>query len=184
MVGLDAGSPVSLSALNKPLSPARGGDPAHRAERMFQHNLDALVQAREEGIYLKAGLVVGHLGMTRRLLDENIESICALIDGGKGAVISSDIEVLSPEPGSFDYRYLTEPGYAASAARRLGLEIAGEDVRAEIAARHAGLDTMDREQAMADYVSAVMPELTLADLATAREKLRDYCKNSGIYVGE
>jgi radical SAM superfamily enzyme YgiQ (UPF0313 family) len=184
MVGLDAGSPVSLSALNKPLAPARGGDPRYRAERMFQHNLDAMERARDEGIYLKAGFVVGHLGMTRSLLEENVESICALIDGGKGAIASSDIEVLSPEPGSFDYRYLTEPAFAQAAADRLGLQIADARVRAELAERHARLDVIDREQTMGDYVRAVMPELTLEDLADARERLRAHCKTVGVYVGE
>jgi anaerobic magnesium-protoporphyrin IX monomethyl ester cyclase len=184
MVGLDAGSPVSLDALNKPLSPARGGDPRYRAERMFQHNLDALDRARDEGIFLKAGFVVGHLGMTRQLLEENVQSIAALVDRGKGAIASSDIEVLSPEPGSVDYRHLTEPALAATAAGRLGLEIADADVRAQIAGRYAGLDSSDREQAMADYVSAVMPELTLADLAAAREQLREHCRSNGVFVGE
>ncbi|WP_377268738.1 B12-binding domain-containing radical SAM protein [Peterkaempfera sp. SMS 1(5)a] len=184
MVGLDAGSAVSLSALNKPLAPARGGDPRYRAERMFQHNLDALERARDEGIYIKAGFVVGHIGMTRRLLEQNIESICALVDAGKGAIASSDIEVLSPEPGSFDHRYLTEPAFAAEAAQRLGLEIADADVRAGIAVRHAELDTLDREQAMDDYVRAVMPELTLDDLAKARERLREHCRSTGVFVGE
>src|SRR5215469_5735761 len=49
MVGFDAGSPVSLSALNKPLAPVHDGNARHRAERMFRHNLDALDRAREEG---------------------------------------------------------------------------------------------------------------------------------------
>lgn len=184
MVGLDAGSPVSLAALNKPLAPARGGDPGYRAERMFQHNLDALDRARDEGIFLKAGFVVGHLGMTRQLLQENIESISTLVDRGKGAIASSDIEVLSPEPGSVDYRHLTEPAVATATARRLGLKIADADVRAEIAGRYAGCDALDREQAMADYVRAVMPELTITDLAAARDQLREHCRGNGIVVGE
>jgi hypothetical protein len=184
MVGLDAGSALSLSALNKPLAPSRGGDPKYRAERMFQHNLEALDGARDEGIFLKAGFVVGHLGMTRSLLAENVQSICELVDRGKGAIVSSDIEVLSPEPGSFDYRYLTEPAFATAAARRVGLAIADADVRAEIAERYAGLDAIDREQAMDDYVRAVMPELSLDDLATAREQLREHCRSNGVFVGE
>lgn len=184
MVGLDAGSPVSLSALNKPLAPVRGGDPRYRAERMFQHNLDALRRARDEGIFVKAGFVFGHIGMTRTLLEENIESMCALVDGSNGAVVSSDIEVLSPEPGSYDYRYLTEPALASAAAQRLGLTIADAKIRAEIAARYAGHDIIDREQAMADYVSAVMPELTLDDLAKARDRLREHCRIHDVFVGE
>jgi radical SAM superfamily enzyme YgiQ (UPF0313 family) len=184
MVGFDAGSPISLSALNKPLAPAHDGDPLYRAERMFRHNVDALRRARDEGIFLKAGFVVGHLGMTRQLLDENVESVCALVSEGRSAIASSDIEVLSPEPGSVDYRYLTEPGVAGAAAGRLGLTIAEPRIRAGIAGRYAGLDAIDRQEAMGDYVRAVMPELTLEDLVKARDQLRDHCRASGVFVGE
>jgi hypothetical protein len=83
-----------------------------------------------------------------------------------------------------DYRYLTEPDLATAAAWRLGLTIAGADVRAGIAARYAGLDLIDREQAMGDYVCAVMPELILDDLARARERLREHCRSNGVFVGE
>ncbi|HEU0193922.1 MAG TPA: hypothetical protein VFQ71_06965, partial [Gaiellales bacterium] len=81
-------------------------------------------------------------------------------------------------------RYLTEPAFATAAARRVGLAIADADVRAEIAERYAGLDAIDREQAMDDYVRAVMPELSLDDLATAREQLREHCRSNGVFVGE
>jgi hypothetical protein len=184
MVGLDAGSPVSLSALNKPLAPARGGDAAYRAERMFEHNVAALQTARDEGLLLKAGFVVGHIGMTPELLALNTESICELIDRGKGAIASVDIEVLSPEPGSLDYRYLTEPRVAAAAAARLGLAIADDDVREGIARRHERLDIIDREEAMRDHARALMPGLTLADLATARARVRAHCKAAGVVIGE
>jgi hypothetical protein len=151
---------------------------------MFEHNIAALETARDEGLLLKAGFVVGHIGMTPELLELNVESICALIDSGKGAIASVDIEVLSPEPGSLDYRYLTEPRTAAAAAARAGLEIAGEGVREEIARRHERLDVIDREQAMRDHVRALMPGLTLGDLASARARVRAHCKAAGIVIGE
>lgn len=184
MVGLDAGAPISLSALNKPLAPVRGGDAAYRAERMFEHNLAALETARDEGLLLKAGFVVGHIGMTAELLALNVESICELIDRGKGAIASVDIEVLSPEPGSLDYRYLTDPRVATAAAARLGLAIADDDVREGIARAHARLDIVDREEAMRDHVRALMPGLTFADLAAARARVRAHCKAAGIVIGE
>src|SRR5205823_3285578 len=106
MVGLDAGSPVSLAALNKPLAPVRGGDAAYRAERMFEHNIAALETAREEGL------------------------------------------------------------------------------RQEIARRHERLDIIDREDAMRDHVRALMPGLTLDDLAGARARVRAHCKAAGIVIGE
>jgi hypothetical protein len=184
MVGLDAGAPLSLSALNKPLAPVHGGDPARRAEQMFAHNVRALRTAREEGLLIKAGLVVGHLGMTRELLKLNVESVCALLDGGRGAIASVDIEVLSPEPGSTDHRYLLEPDLADAAASRLGLRLADPDVRRSLADTHRGLDLIDREQAMNDYVTALMPEHTQADLTEARATIRSHCKATNIMIGE
>jgi anaerobic magnesium-protoporphyrin IX monomethyl ester cyclase len=92
--------------------------------------------------------------------------------------------VLSPEPGSVDFRYLTEPALAGATARRLGLTIADPGPRADIAARYSGLDVLDREQAMDDYVRAVMPELTLEDLAKARDRLREHCQANGVFIGE
>jgi hypothetical protein len=184
MVGLDAGAPLSLAALNKPLAPAKDTDPHRRAERMFQHNIAALHAARNEGLSLKAGLVVGHLGMTPELLKLNTEAMCTLIDNGKQALASVDIEVLSPEPGSRDYQYLTQPALAAAAAARLGLTVADDGVRHRVAREHAFLDVIDREQAMSDYILAVMPGLTLADLAEARATVRAHARNAGILVGE
>ncbi|MFH8982804.1 B12-binding domain-containing radical SAM protein [Streptomyces varsoviensis] len=184
MVGLDAGSPVSLKAMNKPLSPLKEADPAHRAELMFEHNVRAMRTAREHGLLLKVGFVIGHLGMGPELLADNIASMRRLVDEGKGVIASLDVEVLSPEPGSLDYRYLTEPEAAGAAARRLGLTVAAEPVRREIAARWRHRDVIDREAAMADYVAAVMPGLTLGDLAAARGGLRAYGKAAGIVIGE
>jgi radical SAM superfamily enzyme YgiQ (UPF0313 family) len=184
MVGLDAGSATSLGALNKPLAPVKDNDSTYRAERMFQHNIDALEIARDEGLFVKAGFVLGHLGMDARLLAQNVESICSIIDHGTEAIASSDIEVLSPEPGSTDFRYLTEPELATAAAARLGLRIADEDVRERIAKQHRDLDVIDRERAMDNYTQAVMPELTLDDLAAARATVRNHCKAKGVLVGE
>ena len=184
MVGLDAGAPLSLAALNKPLAPAADANPRRRAERMFQHNLDALRAARDEGLFLKARFVLGHLGMTPELLKLNTEAMCALIDNGKGAIASVDIEVLSPEPGSRDYQYLTSPALATAAAQRLGLAIADDEVRRKVAAEHAYLDVIDREQAMRDYALALMPGLTLDDMAQARAAVRAHARGAGILVGE
>jgi anaerobic magnesium-protoporphyrin IX monomethyl ester cyclase len=122
--------------------------------------------------------------MTPELLKLNTEAMCALIDNGKGAIASVDIEVLSPEPGSRDYQYLTSPALATAAAQRLGLAIADDDVRRKVAAEHAYLDLIDREQAMRDYALALMPGLTLDDMAQARAAVRAHARGAGILVGE
>ena len=140
--------------------------------------------ARDEGLLLKAGFVVGHIGMTSELLAANVDAIRALVDQGKGAIASVDIEVLSPEPGSLDYRYLTEPGLASAAAERLGVVIGDHGTRAEIARAHARLDVSDRESAMRDHVRALMPGLQFADLAAARAQVRAHCRQAGVVIGE
>ncbi|MFE3221160.1 hypothetical protein [Streptomyces antimycoticus] len=184
MVGLDAGSPLSLSAMNKPLSPIKDANPAHRAERMFEHNVQAMQTARDQGLLLKVGFVIGHLGMTPELLADNLDSMRERLHLGKGAIASLDVEVLSPEPGSLDYRYLTDPDLAAAAAQRIGVSLPAQAERRSVAERWKSLDVIDREAAMSDYVTVVMPGLTLDDLAAARAQIRDYGKFCGIVIGE
>jgi anaerobic magnesium-protoporphyrin IX monomethyl ester cyclase len=185
MLGLDAGLPVSLAAMNKPLSPLRRRDQLlTAAERMFEHNVQALRVAREEGIVLKVGFVVGHLGMTRALLRANVEQMRALLSEGRGAIASLDVEVLSPEPGSLDYACLVDVDMAERRASALGLTIAPRRFRAELAEEWRSRDVIDREQAMSDYIQASMPELNLDDLAKARAEVRAHAKQQGIVVGE
>ncbi|MFI6866174.1 B12-binding domain-containing radical SAM protein [Nocardia sp. NPDC050406] len=183
MVGLDAGTPVSLRAMNKPLAPARDTRSSFRAEKMFDHNLRALKSARNTGLLLKVGFVIGHVGMNADLLYENVESMKALLNSGAGSIASLDVEVLSPEPGSLDFTLLLDPDKARARAAELGLALPSATEHAMRAEKWRGSDVIDREEAMADYVASVMPGLTLDDLARARNEVRTYGASLGLTIG-
>ncbi|MFJ2702855.1 B12-binding domain-containing radical SAM protein [Streptomyces sp. NPDC087428] len=183
MVGLDAGTPVSLRAMRKPLVSIREHDSAFRAEKMFDHNVKALQSARNNGLLLKVGFVIGHLGMDAELMRENIDSMKNLLTSGAAAIASLDVEVLSPEPGSLDFKMLLDPELARVNADELKLSLPSRHEHELRARKWRGKDIIDREEAMADYVESVMPGLALDDLAGARAEVRDYGKQLGITVG-
>lgn len=180
-VGVDAGAARSLMALNKPL---RSKDPESAAGRMHQANLRALDNARQHGVAIKAGFVLGHLGMNEALLEENIATYADFLKTGHDVIISADIELLSPEPGSKDFHYLTHPDAAEAVSARLGLPISSGALRRRIAERYRQVDTFDREEAIDDYIRAFMPGVSKARIAAARDRVRSECRQLGIVVGD
>ena len=183
MIGMDAGAAVSLAAMNKPLHGGRK-DLMRQAEVLYEQNSRAIQVARDNGMMIRAGFVVGHIGMTESLLEENLERIFSLISTGRDAFSAVDVEVLSPQPGSFDFTYLTDPDAAESAAARVGLTIADRATRDRVAANWADRDVIPPELAMRDFATALMPELDFDQLAQARSSIRQYAKASGITIGE
>jgi anaerobic magnesium-protoporphyrin IX monomethyl ester cyclase len=183
MIGMDAGAPVSLAAMNKPVR-GRQEDAMRQAEELYEANFRALGVARDAGMLVRAGFVVGHLGMTSNLLDENLERIKALIDQGKDVISAVDVEVLSPQPGALDFTYLTTPDVAVAASARLGLQLADRSELERVAANWRGTDVVVPELAMRDFASAFMPEVSFDELAAARAAIRSHAKRSGAVVGE
>ncbi|MFH9818369.1 hypothetical protein [Streptomyces sp. NPDC017230] len=185
MIGMDAGAATSLAAMNKPVGGRRRNVLAE-AEKLYELNSQAITVARDHGMLIRAGFVVGHIGMTRALLTENLERILALItEGGKHGVFSAiDAEVLSPQPGARDYTYLTTPDAARQAAAKLGLTVADDATLAAVSARWAHQDVVMPEDAMRDYTLALMPEITFDDLAQARATIRSHAKACGVVIGE
>lgn len=183
MVGLDAGTAVSLRAMKKPLSSIKDGNSRFSAERMYEHNAQALRSAKNVGLVLKVGFVVGHLGMNPTLLRENVELMKGLLVEGAEAIASLDVEVLSPEPGSLDFTMLLDPEAARARGAELGLPLPDRGLHGARARKWRGKDIIDREAAMADYVESVMPDLSLADLSAARSEVRAFGKSLGITIG-
>lgn len=182
MIGMDASSPVSLAAMNKPV-PVHG-DYMRHAETLYRQNFKAISVARDEGMLIRSGFVIGHLGMTPALLQENVDMIKDLISTGRDVISALDIEVLSPTPGSLDFNYLTTPTLADSLAHRLNLRLAPLERRERIAAGWRDKDDIPPELAMRDFVEALMPDVTFEDLAGARSSIRSYAKECGVTIGE
>jgi radical SAM superfamily enzyme YgiQ (UPF0313 family) len=180
-VGIDAGAPKSLSAMNKPIA---NGNLDARAANLFKANLEALDRATDVGMKIKAGMILGHIGMNNDLLEKNVASYKRLIEKGSRAIVSVDVELLSPEPGSLDHTYLTNPQKAKEVAKRLGLKVSSTKVLMEVAEFYRNNHSFDRDQSVQDYVRAMMPELSFDQLRNARIAVRTHCIENGILVGE
>ncbi|MGQ5523301.1 B12-binding domain-containing radical SAM protein [Chitinimonas sp. PSY-7] len=180
-VGVDAGAELSLLALNKPL---KNKSPALAAKRMYESNLRALENARKHHVSIKAGFVLGHLGMNESLLAKNVQMYIEFLRNGKDVIVSADIELLSPEPGSKDFNYLINPDLAEAFSNQIGLAIAPIDLRNEVASEYACVDIFDREKAIEDYIKVFMPTISKDQLAGARDRVRAECTKLGIVVGE
>jgi radical SAM superfamily enzyme YgiQ (UPF0313 family) len=183
MIGMDAGAAISLAAMNKPVG-GRRRDVLAEAEKLHLLNSQAIQVARDQGMLIRAGFVVGHIGMTPELLQENLDHILALISEGRDVFSAVDVEVLSPQPGAMDFKYLTSPATAKAAASKLGLRVADDDVLAAVAENWAGRDVVLPELAMRDYAQALMPGVSFDELAAARARIRTFAKQSGVVIGE
>jgi anaerobic magnesium-protoporphyrin IX monomethyl ester cyclase len=185
MIGMDAATPVSLAAMNKPLG-GRHRDVLAEAELLYRRNAEAIRVARDHGLLIRAGFVVGHIGMTRQLLQENVERILALIsEGAEHNVFAAiDAEVLQPLAGSRDYRYLIDPNTAKTVASSLGLKIADDATLMEVSRIWRDQDVVSPEEAMRDYTRALMPELSFDELAQARATIRSHAKRCAVVIGE
>lgn len=180
-VGIDAGAMKSLQALKKPL---RKKDVIASSESMYMANLNAIENARRFGVNIKAGFVLGHIGMNKELLYENVREYKNILSMGRDVIVSADVEMLSPEPGSKDYECLISPEVAKREAKALGLEIAEDAVLNEMACYYKDKDIFDREAAINDYIRAMMPTLCKGDIAAVRDEIRAYSKSLGIVVGD
>ena len=180
-VGIDAGAPLSLIAMNKPL---RSKDPKHQAEYMFAANQKAAMNAKQHGIALKLGFVLGHIGMTRDLLEENVRSVCSLLDTSSDSVVSIDVELLSPEPGSKDFYHMINPQKALAFAEAHDLKLSSERRLNHFARKYTARDIFERDEAIKDYIKAFMPELTFKELSQARTRIRQHAKLRGVVIGD
>jgi hypothetical protein len=92
--------------------------------------------------------------------------------------------VLSPEPGSRDFKYLLSPELATMAAERLNLDLADAPLLRSVAQRWRGCDVVPPEESMRDYAATFMPDLPFDRLIGARKELRAFAQSLGIVVGE
>ena len=180
-IGIDAGAKKSLQALKKTL---RKKDVISSSESMYMANIRAIENARRFGVKIKSGFVLGHIGMNKELLDENVREYKRILEMGRDVIVSADVEMLSPEPGSKDYEYLISPEVAKREAKSLGLEVSEDSVLNEVAFYYKDKDIFDRDAAISDYVRAMMPDLCKNDIASVRDEIRSYSKSLGIVVGD
>ncbi len=175
-VGVDAGPLISLQAFNKQFT----GNLSVRLEQLYEANQLAFRQAAKVGLKIDVGYVLGHLGMTSELLSKNIDLFRSLIEENGDSISFVDINILTPEPGSKDFLYLLHPEIAENKAKELNLAISSRNTRQSIADRWKDKDLVVFEEQVTDYVTAFMPELTVADLIKARNSLQEICRSNNV----
>jgi anaerobic magnesium-protoporphyrin IX monomethyl ester cyclase len=178
-VGVDAGPVISLRAFNKQLA----GNASVRLDKLYEANQLALKQAANVGLRVDIGYVVGHIGMTRELLSKNIDLFRSLVVNYRDVIGVVDVNILTPEPGSKDFFHLLHPKAAKQKAATLGLALASQEVRQDIADKWKTKDVMTFEEQVTGYVKAFMPELTVADLVEARKMMQRICRDSNVQYG-
>jgi anaerobic magnesium-protoporphyrin IX monomethyl ester cyclase len=156
-IGVDAGPMTSLRATNKQLNVVGRTD---SLERLYDANHRAFKSAKQAGLLVEIGYVLGHLGATPELIEQSVTLWNELVGDNRGTIAGASVEVLKPLPGSLDYRCMLDPKLAAERAKSLGLPIADERTRTEIAERWQGCDEIDGPGIQADYRESLMPALT------------------------
>jgi radical SAM superfamily enzyme YgiQ (UPF0313 family) len=175
-VGVEASPIKSLEVLNKSLR----GDSVVHLNRLYEANRQALRQARNVGLKMELGYVLGHLGMSPKLLSETVELLCSLVIEHRDTINWVDINLLVPAPGSNDYACLLDPNLAEKRATALGLAIAPRKIREEIAETWKMQDELSYDATVNDYIRAFMPELTRTDLVEAQNQMEQICHAAGI----
>jgi anaerobic magnesium-protoporphyrin IX monomethyl ester cyclase len=157
-VGVDAGPLTSLKATNKQLNIAGRLD---SLERLYDANHRAFKEAKRAGLKVEIGYVLGHLGATPDLVEQSVSLWNDLVGDNLETLVGASVEILKPLPGSLDYRCMMDPELAAQRSKSLGLPIADERTRTEIAERWRSCDVIDGAAIGADYATALMPALSV-----------------------
>ena len=178
MMGLEAGVAKSLQALRKPLST----NLEKGSEDNLQRNIQTLENCAKIGLDIRMGYVLGHLGETPDLLHRNCEMFKEIITTHGMAIESLYVETLQPEPGAVDFQYLIDPNLAEAHANALGLEIASREVREKIAEKWREMDEIVTDEAVHDYHTAFMPNISFDELQVARRDLYRAAHQAGIGV--
>ncbi|CAH2910778.1 MAG: hypothetical protein PCALPYG88_0669 [uncultured Paraburkholderia sp.] len=108
----------------------------------------------------------------------------AFCKAGRDVITGADTELLSPEPGSKDFRYLTDPNETETISFRLDILIENHALRPDVTNCYPTVYIFDREAVMDDYIGVFMPEVSKERLAAARVQVRSDCGRLGIMLGD
>ncbi len=184
-VGFDSFTPLSLAAMRKPINFTKTSsrNVLSLSKKLLDANTVVFNNVWATGIKLQVGFVLGHIGLQKDHLENMYEKFCSFFEEGKHSILSSDIEILSPEPGSLDFQYVVDPDLAERTAERLGVIISDRALREIKASKWRNKDIINRNEIMEDYIECLMPNLSLQFLVELRNKMRNFCKEMGVLIG-
>jgi len=174
-VGIDSGSKQSIYAMNKAMSYS-----VDSVEKLYDNNLKSLHLIKKYGLKVDIGFVIGHIGMTTHILNENVEFICNLINETPESIGVLDVNILSPDPGSMDYKFLLDTNFAKKYSDKFKLTISDNDIRDHVSQKWKDQDITSSDDLINDYIQSLMPDICINDLLMAKNKIKKVAQNRGV----
>lgn len=175
MIGFDGLSKISLEVINK--RPINGP-----TDDLFKQNVSALQTVVSKGCLVTAGFVVTHLGITRKIMEENLKNLTEAVSAYPSTFAELDFAPLCPIPGSQSFRYFIEPEYAKKRAETFGLKV-NMDYLQSLKAKYSHKDVMNMEDLSQDFIYGCCPELSLDYVAEYLERIRKLANKHSIAIG-
>lgn len=176
-IGFDGLSEISLKAMNKasPTSKRMHAD-------LVRQNVQALQSVVAQKCLVTAGLVVTHLGITRRIMDENYGFLKQVVDAHPDTFAALDFGPLCPIPGSQSFRYLTNPEIAEARATALGLRV-NRTYLESVAEGYRNENCFDMNTMHHDFIMGCCPDIDQGVVDEHIAKITELAHRHNIVVG-
>ncbi len=174
-IGFDGLSNISLEVMNK--QPVR-----NKNYDLMNLNMEALKKVVEKGCLITAGLVVTHLGITPKIMEDNYKKLEEIISYYPYTFTALDFGALCPIPGSLTFRYLIDPEFAKSKADKHGLSV---DVSYLNSIKHKYIDQdiFDMDELVNDFILGCCPQITVKHVDEHLERIKKLAEKNSIVVG-
>ncbi len=174
-VGFDGLTQISLEVMNK--RPV--GSQMHD---LVRHNAEALQRIANKGCMVTAGLVITHLGITPRIMEENYQKLSEIVSAHPKTFAALDFGPLCPIPGSQTFRYLTHPEYAKERADQYGLSVNMGRLKSTQEKYRKG-DCFELDDLVNDFVAGCCPAITPEIMEEYLEKISTLARKHSIVIG-
>lgn len=174
-IGFDGLTEISLEIMNKRPVGSRIHD-------LMKHNTQALQRIVSKGCLVTAGLVVTHLGITPKILEENYAKLEEIVSAYPNTFAALDFGPLCPIPGSQSFRYLTHPEYAKERAEKYGLAV-NMDFLESVKRKYLESDCFEMDELTSDFIIGCCPEINMAIVDEHLNRIQMLAEKYSIVVG-
>lgn len=175
-IGFDGLSEISLRLMNKQPVGKRAKTP------LMAQNFRALDKMVDSQGLVTAGIVLTHLGITPEIMQENYETLAAMVSEHPRTFAALDFGPLCPIPGSQSFKYLTHPDHAQARADKFHLRIDRDYLEAN-KGKYIGTDDFNMGEVVADFIKGCCPEISQVTLDEYSGRLATLCNKYGIVIG-
>lgn len=176
-IGFDGLSEISLKAMNKQSINSR-----HAHDDLVRQNLLALQMVVAKNCLVTAGIVVTHLGITKKIMEENYDLLEKIVQAHPNTFSALDFGPLCPIPGSQSFRYLTNPEVAEAKAKELGLRI-NRPYLESVKGKYVDKDCLDMSEMHRDFIVGCCPDIDQRTVDEHISRITDLAERHRIVVG-